>query len=78
MSDTIPQVDLSVEVGEIFADLRMEEGWTQRQAAEKCGTSQQNIPRLEKGKQDLKLSTLQRFAKAYGYNVQIHLIPADE
>jgi transcriptional regulator with XRE-family HTH domain len=70
--------DLRNEVAQMFADLRAEMGWTQREAAAHTGMSQQNIPRLEKGRQDLKLSTIQKFAHAYGYAVELSLVPLED
>lgn len=69
---------LRKEIADILMDLRLEKGWTQREAAYHLGTSQQNIPRLEKGVQDLKLGTLQRFANAYGYGIEVNFIPLEE
>lgn len=69
---------LKNEVSDIFKELRFESGWTQRQAAEAIGTSQQNLPRLENYTLDLKLSTLVKFAYGYGYKVQISFVPLGE
>lgn len=65
------------EIGDIFFDFRLEKGWSQRSASIHLGTSQQNIPRLEKGRQDLKLSTLQKYAHAYGYKVEVNFVPLE-
>ena len=69
------QDDLRMEVADIFAELRMESRWTQKQAAEHTGMSQQNIPTLEKGRRDLKLGTLQKYAHAYGYAIEVSFVP---
>lgn len=69
---------LREEIAEIMKEFRFEAGWTQREAAVQLGTSQQNIPRLEKGVQDLRLGTLQKFANAYGYGVEVSFVPLEE
>ena len=62
---------LRKDISEAFLDMRVEAGWSQREAALYLETPQQNISRLEKGGTDLRMSTLQKFAAAYGYEVQI-------
>lgn len=39
-------------------------------------TSQPTLARLETTAADTKLSTVERFAGALGYNVEYHLVPA--
>lgn len=65
-------------IGMEFAELRHERGLTQRQAAELLGTIQGRISPLEGGRQDLKLSTLARYADGYGQHVVVWFKPQEE
>jgi transcriptional regulator with XRE-family HTH domain len=69
---------LRQELGAIFLEIRTEEGYTQRQMAEKIGCPQYMISRLENGNIDLKLSNLQKYMAAFGYNLEVGFIPMDE
>jgi transcriptional regulator with XRE-family HTH domain len=46
--------------------VRKAKGITQAELAERCGTTQQQIARIENGSVDPRLSTLQRIAEALG------------
>lgn len=65
-------------VGEMYRNTREEVGLTQRQAAAKAGSTQAQISYLEGGKMDVRVSTLQRWAFVYGYEVAISLVPIEE
>ena len=58
-----------------LAALRREQGLTQVELAERMGTSQAQITRLEAGA-DTRLSTVERYAAALGMKVTWHLEPA--
>lgn len=58
-----------------LARLRREQGITQVELAERMGTSQGQITRLETGA-DTRLSTIERYAAALGVKVAWHLEPA--
>jgi DNA-binding XRE family transcriptional regulator len=58
-----------------LAALRREQGLTQVELAERMGTSQGQITRLETGA-DTRLSTVERYAAALGVKVTWHLEPA--
>lgn len=58
-----------------LATLRREQGLTQVELAERMGTSQGQITRLEAGA-DTRLSTVERYAAALGVKVKWHLEPA--
>lgn len=49
-----------------LADLRIRSGLTQACIAERIGTSQSAIARLEAGDSDPRLSTVERYAEAVG------------
>ena len=51
-------------IGDFIARVRQERGMTQAEFAERLGTSQSAINRIEKGKQNLSLETLGRLSEA--------------
>ena len=51
-------------IGDFIARVRQERGMTQTEFAERLGTSQSAINRIEKGKQNLSLETLGRLSEA--------------
>jgi transcriptional regulator with XRE-family HTH domain len=55
---------------------RAESGLTQAQVAERVGTTQSAIARLESAepKHSPSIATLQKYAKALGYTVQVKLV----
>ena len=55
---------------------RAETGLTQAEVAERVGTTQSAIARLESGalKHSPSIATLQKYAKALGYSVQVKFI----
>jgi DNA-binding XRE family transcriptional regulator len=57
---------------------RARAGLTQAEVAKKVGTTQSAIARLESGarKHSPSIATLQRYARALGYRVQIKLVKA--
>lgn len=65
-------------IGELFKELRQEAGLTQREAALALGTSQARVPVLEHGQADVMITTLNRWAGLYGYEVQINLVPIED
>ena len=52
---------------------RLKRGFTQRDVAEKLGTRQSAIARLEGGNVNPSLEFLQRIAQVMGYKLNIHL-----
>jgi len=64
-----PILDLADEVFE----LRMERGWTQAELAERVGTAQANISRLENGLANPTFEFLQKLSKAFGTQLSVHL-----
>lgn len=59
-----------------LAEHRQLEGLSQNEVASRMGTSQSAVARIETGEVDAKISTLQRYAHAIGYELDITLRPA--
>lgn len=53
---------------------RAASGLTQAQVAERIGTTQSAVARLESGKAKPSIATLQRYADALGYRVEIRFV----
>lgn len=58
-------------VGALIKELRLKEGMTQEELAEKLHTKKSVISRMENHSEDIRLSTLQRVAEVFGKRVQI-------
>ena len=61
-----------------LARLRILRGLTQQQLAEKVGTRQPSIARLESGREEPKLGFLRRVAEALGAKVEVRIVPLEE
>lgn len=70
--------NLLAAIGEMYKELRIESGLTQREAADRLNTSQARVPVLEKGQADIMVTTLNRWANLYGHEVQISLVPIED
>jgi transcriptional regulator with XRE-family HTH domain len=57
---------------------RLDLGLTQSEVAERMGTSQSAVARLESGEADVRLSTLERYAAALSHELEWHLKPTKE
>ena len=53
----------SFKLGVMIQELRKEQGLTQEQLAEKCGTTKTYISRIENNSSDIRLSTLMRIIR---------------
>jgi DNA-binding XRE family transcriptional regulator len=53
----------SFKIGVMLQELRKEQGMTQAQLAEKCGTTKTYISRIENDASDIRLSTLMRIIR---------------
>ena len=62
------------DVGASLAARRRELGLSQAEVAERMGTSQPAIARLESGSTNARLSTLTRYAEALGCAVSLSLV----
>ncbi len=65
------ELDLPSQISAQIVSLRSEQGWTQRILAEKTGTTQSSIARLENMDSLPSLSFLQRIAEALGAKLEI-------
>jgi len=61
------------ELGRQILDLRLQRGWTQRELAQRAGTRQANISRLENAQLNPSVDTLQRIADALGVQLAVSL-----
>lgn len=57
------------EIGQTIAALRSEHGLTQDELAEKIGTSQSAVARIEKGKQNISFELISKFSKVFGRQI---------
>ena len=61
-------------LGAMIQDLRKEQGLTQEQLAEKCGTTKTYISRIENNASDIRLSTLMRIIRqGLGGNLKLNV-----
>ena len=58
-----------------IARLRILRGLTQREFAERMGTTQSSVARLESGSRDISMPTLRKAAAALGADLSICLVP---
>lgn len=64
----------SFKFGVLLKEARKEAGLTQMDLASKLHTQKSAISRIENHSEDVKLSTLERFAAALGKKLEIHLV----
>lgn len=60
-------------LGVLLKQARLEAGMTQEQIASKLKTTKSVISRMENHASDIRLSTLDKFAKAVGRNIHVAL-----
>ncbi len=60
-------------IGVILRQAREEAGLTQEELADRVGTQKTAISRIENHAEDIKLSTIQKVAKALGRSLEISL-----
>ena len=53
-------------IGETIEQMRTEKGWTQEELAEKVGSSQSAIHRIEKGQQNISLEMISKLSGKLG------------
>jgi len=63
-------------VGVLLRQAREQAGMTQEEVAERLHTKKSAISRIENHAGDIRLSTLERYAQAVGYNLALELRPA--
>ena len=61
-----------------FIDARCETGLTQKQLSDLTGIAQGDICKLEKGKSNPSIRTLQKLAKGMGRVLRIEFVPEDQ
>jgi len=61
-------------IGAFIREARQEYGLTQEELAEKINTTKSVISRMENHSEDIKISTLEKVAKALGKKVKIAII----
>lgn len=64
-------------IGVMLKQARLEAGVTQEQLAERLCTKKTAISRIENHAEDIKLSTLERFAEALGQRLTLTITPAN-
>jgi len=63
----------SFKIGVLLRQLREETGMTQTEIAEKLHTNKSAISRIENHSEDVKLSTLEKFASALGKRLEVRI-----
>ena len=61
-------------LGILLKQARIEAGLTQKQLADQLRTSKSVISRMENHATDIRLSTLEKFAKAVGRDIHVALV----
>jgi ribosome-binding protein aMBF1 (putative translation factor) len=61
-------------IGVVLRQLRKEAGVTQEELAEKLNTKKSVISRIENHAEDIKLSTLNKYAESLGRSLKIQLV----
>lgn len=56
-------------IGQLIHQIRQERGLTQAELARRLGTSQSAVNRIEHGKQNLSIDTLQRISNTLNYPI---------
>ena len=64
-------LDAEFELSDTLMTMRSKAGLTQEQIAEKMGTQKSNISRLERGSANPSWQTLQKYAKACGFQLSV-------
>ena len=61
-------------IGMMIKEMRLENGMTQEQLAEKLDTKKSVISRMENHSEDIKLSTLQKIASVFGKQLRVAML----
>ena len=79
-NETERKLKVILDLADEVLRLRMENGWSQSELAERVGTKQANISRLESGLSNPSVNFLQKVSNAFGVILSIHFeeIPAKE
>jgi hypothetical protein len=69
---------INLNIGERIRKIRIEKGMTQKEIAEKCGINDANIRKYESGRQNPKIDTIEKIAKALDVEVSELLFEKSE
>ena len=61
-------------IGMMIKEMRLENGMTQEQLAEKLETKKSVISRMENHSEDIRLSTLQQVASVFGKQLKVSML----
>ena len=61
-------------IGMLLREARLNAGLTQDEIADRIKTKKSNISRIENHAEDIKLSTLEKFAAAVGKRVEVKIV----
>lgn len=61
-------------IGALIKEMRLEQGMTQEQLAEKLETKKSVISRMENHSEDVRLSTLEKIATVFGRQLKISML----
>ena len=61
-------------IGVLFRATREQAGLTQEEVAKRLGTKKSAISRIENHAEDIRLSTLHKYAKALGKKVNVEIV----
>ena len=61
-------------IGMMIKEMRLENGMTQEQLAEKLETKKSVISRMENHSEDIRLSTLQKVASVFGKQLKVSML----
>jgi len=65
---------LHFKIGALLKQAREEAGLTQAEVAEQMNTQKTAISRIENHAEDIRLSTLEKYAKAFGKTLRVELV----
>ena len=68
------KLELRYKIIEQFLRLRIKYDLTQKQFAEKIGTTQAVVSRIENGNVNIGIDFLERVAKAFGKQIEVRLV----
>ena len=61
-------------IGALIKEMRLEQGMTQEQLAEKLETKKSVISRMENHAEDVRLSTLEKIANVFGLQLKVSIL----
>jgi len=61
-------------IGSLIKEMRLEQGLTQEQLAEKLSTKKSVISRMENHSEDIRLSTLEKIASVFGRQLKVSML----